>query len=285
MIIAFLLISGLILGSFVNALVWRLRKQDEIDYPELVPKKKTSAKDKLTKEDLSIARGRSMCPECHHTLAAKDLVPVFSWLALRGKCRYCHTPIGWQYPAVEILTAALFVASYVFWPFQLEELGIFQLILWLMFVTGFVALAVYDLRWFELPDRIVWPLLALAVVQVVVTYVVKRDASPVIQALLGVAVITGLFGGIYIVSRGKWIGFGDVKLSPVLGLLAGTPGRAFLVIFLASIIGTLASLPTFLKDKRAYKKQIPFGPALLLATFIVVLFGTHIIDWYTGLIY
>lgn len=229
-------------------------------------------------------RGRSMCPQCHHTLAAKDLVPVFSWLWLRGKCRYCHTPISWQYPVVEVLTAVFFAVSYIFWPLQLDALGIFQLALWLVFVTGFMALAVYDLHWFELPDRIVWPLMALAVLQTLIVFTVTRDGAALTQALLGAAVITGLFGGLYAVSGGKWIGFGDVKLSPVLGLLVGTPGKAFLVIFFASIIGTLASLPMFLKDAKSFKKQIPFGPALLLATFIVVLFGTQIIDWYTGLI-
>ncbi len=281
----YLILLGLVLGSFINALVWRLRKQDELVYPELVDNKRRGSKDNLTKDELSIARGRSMCPECHHMLAAKDLVPVFSWIWLRGKCRYCHKPISWQYPLVELLTGVLFAVSYVFWPLEFDALGIFRLAFWLIFVTGFVALAVYDLHWFELPDRIVWPLLALAVLQTLTVFIVGRDITILAQALLGAVVITGVFGGLYAVSKGKWIGFGDVKLSPVLGLLAGTPSKAFLVIFFASVIGTLVSLPLFMKDKNSFKKQIPFGPALLLATLIVVLFGTQVIDWYMSFLY
>ncbi len=285
MIMFYLILLGLVLGSFINALVWRLRKQDELVYPELVDNKRRGSKDNLTKDELSIARGRSMCPECHHMLAAKDLVPVFSWIWLRGKCRYCHKPISWQYPLVELLTGVLFAVSYVFWPLEFDALGIFRLAFWLIFVTGFVALAVYDLHWFELPDRIVWPLLALAVLQTLTVFIVGRDITILAQALLGAVVITGVFGGLYAVSKGKWIGFGDVKLSPVLGLLAGTPSKAFLVIFFASVIGTLVSLPLFMKDKNSFKKQIPFGPALLLATLIVVLFGTQVIDWYMSFLY
>ena len=86
----YLILLGLVLGSFINALVWRLRKQDELVYPELVDNKRRGSKDNLTKDELSIARGRSMCPECHHMLAAKDLVPVFSWIWLRGKIGRAH---------------------------------------------------------------------------------------------------------------------------------------------------------------------------------------------------
>src|SRR5690606_2157613 len=103
MIIIFLAILGLCVGSFVNALVWRLRMQESSG------KKKSDRK-------MSISRGRSMCPHCRHELSAVDLVPVFSWLFLGGKCRYCRKPISKQYPLVELVTSILFIASYVFWP-------------------------------------------------------------------------------------------------------------------------------------------------------------------------
>ena len=102
MIIAVLAVLGLVFGSFVNAFAWRLHEQESL----LEKKKKPSAK-QLAK--LSIVKGRSMCPECKHELAAKDLIPVFSWITLKGKCRYCGKPISWQYPAVELATALLFV--------------------------------------------------------------------------------------------------------------------------------------------------------------------------------
>ena len=136
MIIAILAVVGLILGSFVNALVWRMH------------------------EGLSVAHGRSMCPHCKHTLAARDLVPVFSWLMLRGKCRYCKKPISPQYPLVELATSGLFVASYIWWPsvFTGSQEAIF--VLWLAILVGLVALAVYDIKWFLLPNKLIYPLSA-----------------------------------------------------------------------------------------------------------------------------
>ncbi|HEX7368051.1 MAG TPA: prepilin peptidase, partial [Candidatus Saccharimonadales bacterium] len=147
MIIVVLTVLGLIFGSFVNALVWRLHEQE--------------GKSKKSRQQYSILNGHSMCPNCHHELAAKDLVPVLSWLWLRGKCRYCRKPISWQYPAVELMTGLLFVGSYLWWPLSLQGVGLFQFVVWLGFIVGFMALAVYDLRWFTLPNRIVYPLIAL----------------------------------------------------------------------------------------------------------------------------
>jgi leader peptidase (prepilin peptidase)/N-methyltransferase len=104
------------------------------------------------------------------------------------------------------------------------------------------------------------------------------------QAAVGMLIIFGLFWGLYQVSGGKWIGGGDVKLALLLGLLAGTPAKAFLVIFLASLIGTIVSLPVLLRGRAGFKLHIPFGPYLLAATVIVVLYGSTIIDWYRNLL-
>ncbi len=277
MIIVALGLLGIIFGSFVNALVWRLHEQ------ELLADKKGVQAAKR-RHDLSIVNGRSMCPDCGHELAAKDLVPVVSWLALGGRCRYCHKPISWQYPAVELLTGALFALSYVWWPLSLHNAGLFQFVLWLVFLVGFVALAVYDIRWFLLPDRVVFPLIAVAVAQVAVTAIWNHDVTNMWQPVAAAAIIFGLFWMLFQASKGAWIGGGDVKLAIVLGLLVGTPFRAFLVIFFASLLGTLASVPTLAKGKKGWKAHIPFGPYLLLAAVIVVLYGTPIVNWYQGLV-
>src|SRR5579871_5847178 len=107
MLIFILIVVGLAAGSFVNALVWRVHEQS---------KKKKSA-------ELSILKGRSMCPRCKHELAASDLIPVLSWLWLRGKCRYCQKPISPQYPVVELAVALVFVSSYFWWPGNLTDDG------------------------------------------------------------------------------------------------------------------------------------------------------------------
>ncbi len=276
MIIVLLAALGLIFGSFVNALVWRLHEQDE-----LAGKKGEKNAERL--KSLSIMQGRSMCPHCEHELAAEDLVPVLSWLWLRGKCRYCAKPISWQYPAVELLTGAFFVASYLAWPLGLYNSGLFQFVLWLLFLVGFMALAVYDLRWFLLPDRIVLPLTALAFIDVLVTAVWLKNLTLLWQPVAAAVIIFGLFWLLFQVSKGAWIGGGDVKLAVALGLLAGTPLRAFLVIFFASLSGTVVSLPMIARGKEGMKLHIPFGPYLLFATVMVVLYGTPIVSWYQNL--
>jgi prepilin signal peptidase PulO-like enzyme (type II secretory pathway) len=277
MIIVALGIFGVIFGSFINALVWRLHEQ------EALIGKKTKAAQKRRLE-LSIAKGRSMCPHCEHTLAAKDLVPVLSWLSLGGKCRYCRASISWQYPAVELLTGALFVWSYVVWPLGLHGVGLFQFVCWLVFLIGFVALSVYDLRWYLLPDRIVLPLTVLAAFQTVVVAFATGSVAQLYTPLLAAAIIFGLFWLLFQASRGAWIGGGDVKLAVTLGLLAATPLKAFMVIFFASLLGTLVSIPLLLQSKKGLRLQIPFGPYLLAATIIVVLHGTAIVDWYQRLL-
>ena len=202
---------------------------------------------------------------------------------LRGKCRYCKAAIP-DSPIVELLTGLLFAVSYAAWPYGVHHVGLFKLICWMAVLVAFVALAVYDLRWFLLPDRIVFPLTALVVGQVLTTVVWTHDVRSLWNALLGGIVIFGLFWILYQVSKGAWIGGGDVKLALSLGLLAGSPFRAMVVIFFASLAGTFASIPQLLKGKEGFTKRIPFGPSLILATVIVVLYGSRISVWYQSLI-
>lgn len=268
MIIIAIFILGVVLGSFVNALVWRLHEQAR--------KKKPSA---AFVKDLSIVKGRSMCPHCHHTLAAKDLVPVFSWLWLRGSCRYCHKPISPQYPVVELLTGLLLTLGYVVWP-VFDAVGVVQFGFFIVFTVFFVALALYDLKWFLLPDKLVFPLIGLAAAQVALLAIWQRSFGDAWQSVAGAAVVYSLFWGLYQVSKGQWIGGGDVKLVIALGLIAGSPVRALLVVFTASLLGTLASFPLLLKGRKGMTQHIPFGPYLLAGCFLVVLFAGNVIDWY-----
>ncbi|TAH34190.1 prepilin peptidase [Candidatus Saccharibacteria bacterium] len=272
---------GVIFGSFVNALVWRLHEQAE--QRKKKPKKQAAAHTPaLTARDLSITKGRSMCPNCHHTLAAKDLVPVFSWFWLRGKCRYCHKPISWQYPLVEVITGVLFALSYVSWPHGFSGVGVYQFVFWLFYLIVFMVLAVYDLRWFLLPDKVVFPLIGVALVETVSVAVWQHSWASLWQPLAGGVIIFGLFYLLFQVSKGAWIGGGDVKLAFALGLMAGSPVAAFLVLFFASLLGVFGSIPLLLHGKDNLKAHIPFGPYLLSATVLVVLYGARITEWYTG---
>jgi prepilin signal peptidase PulO-like enzyme (type II secretory pathway) len=265
---------GLIFGSFVNAFVWRLHEQEE-----LREKKRKPSKAQLAK--YSILQGRSMCPECRHELAAKDLIPVFSWLWLRGKCRYCGKPISWQYPAVELATSVLFAVSYLAWPVPFHGIGVQEFVVWLGFLTMFMALTVYDLRWYLLPDRIVYPLMVVAAAETVILALYGHDLSVLVNAALGALIISGIFYTLFQLSAGTWIGGGDVKLAVVLGLWAGTPLKALLLMFLSSVIGTVFALPLLMRGKQALKLKVPYGPFLIAATVVVVLWGQQLVDWYT----
>jgi prepilin signal peptidase PulO-like enzyme (type II secretory pathway) len=265
MIIAVLIVLGLALGSFVNALVWRVREQE---------KGKTSKK-------FSIVQGRSMCPNCEHELAAKDLIPVISWLSLRGKCRYCGKTISALYPLVELSTAALFVISYLQWPNELVGGERIAFAVWLVLLVGLMALLVYDLRWKLLPNRILYPLAGIAGLYALIAVIGSPEPiEALINVILAVAVGGGIFYALYQVSQGKWIGGGDVKLGWLLGLIVATPGRAVLLIFLASLLGTLVSLPLLASKRLKRNSTIPFGPFLIMAAVFVQLWGHHILDWY-----
>src|ERR1039458_1315039 len=129
MIITILLLIGLCMGSFINALVWRLHEQSVKTLKPTRTKKTWLLRS--SSDNLSIVHGRSMCPNCRHELSTRDLVPVFSWLALKGKCRYCNKPISLQYPLVELATVLLFIASYLWWPVTLSGAQISIFVLWL----------------------------------------------------------------------------------------------------------------------------------------------------------
>jgi len=260
MIVVVLVALGLILGSFVNALAWRLHEH----------------KDWVS--------DRSECPHCHHKLAPQDLIPVLSWLGLRGKCRYCQHSIP-DTPLTELAVPALFVASYYWWPQPLHGAGLFTFVLWLVFVVGFVALALYDFRWFTLPNNMVYPLVGLAIAQAfVLSGVYHTGWQALAGAGAGVVIVSGLFYLLYQVSKGTWIGGGDVKLAIVLGLLAGGPLRSALLLFVASCAGTLFALPQLLTGKASRKAHVPFGPFLILGLFVVKLFGAGMIAWYSSLV-
>ncbi|HVW22920.1 MAG TPA: prepilin peptidase [Candidatus Saccharimonadales bacterium] len=278
MIIAALVLLGLCFGSFVNALVWRVHEQ---------------ASRKKKNKELSIWHGRSMCPHCKHTLSALDLIPVLSWLFLRGRCRYCHKPISVQYPLVELALPVLFVLSYAVWPANLLfgrasslfHPGVWYInayfALWLVILIGFLALTIYDLCWQLLPNRIVYPLTVLAFLTAIITVAASsQHVHALWQEVWAVVVGGGIFYLLFQLSGGKWIGGGDVRLGWLIGLIVATPAKSLLCIFTAGVAGSLVSLPLLATKKLKRTSIIPFGPFLMLGAVIAVLWGSQILDWY-----
>ncbi|HMS30983.1 MAG TPA: prepilin peptidase [Candidatus Saccharibacteria bacterium] len=263
---------GLALGSFVNALVWRMREQEK------------AGKKGFKKPELSIVNGRSMCVHCKHELAWYDLVPVFSWLTLGGTCRYCKKTISWQYPVVELLVGALAVSSLMFWPYETSSA-----LEWLMFVTWviglvpLVALVIYDLRWMIMPTSLIYVFDVLAVIFVTLLAISTKSWDVASSAVIGSIVIGGFFWIMYQISNGKWIGGGDVRYGFAMGAVLGWQ-KALFGLALASYLGTALVLVLLIMGKYRKKMRIPFGPFLITATYLSMLFGQQAIDWYKSLV-
>ena len=224
-----------------------------------------------------------MCPKCKHALAWHDLIPVISWLMLGGRCRYCKKSISAQYPLVELALALVFVSSYVFWPGSSFNHGQWLLLAtWLISSVGLLALAVYDLKWMLLPNRIIYPTLAVAALGTLTYTIFFSDniGKSFLLWISSLAIASGIFYLLFIISNGKWIGFGDVRLGLVIGTLLAKPQYSLLMIFIASVLGTLVALPDLLRHKKTLASRLPFGPLLITATFIVVLFGPSLLDHY-----
>jgi leader peptidase (prepilin peptidase)/N-methyltransferase len=272
LIIALLLfVFGLMWGSFINALVWRLHEQSK--------KKKSSKK-------LSIINGRSMCVHCKHELAWYDLIPLISWLVLERKCRYCREPISSQYPIVELAGGITFAVSYLAWPQAVHLNGQWMLLVaWLASSVGLLALAVYDLRWLLLPNRIIYPTL-IAATAGRLGYIIlfdKHKLHALLLWVLSLLIASGIFYVLYSVND-KWIGFGDVRLGLITGTLLADPQKSLAMIFIASLLGSLVAAPDLIRGKKSMASRLPFGPFLITATAIMVLWGDSLLTWYKNLL-
>lgn len=280
MMLLCLVLLGLAFGSFVNALVYRLSlADDEIDNVE-----KSIPRKKLTKDELSISKGRSVCISCGHQLEVRDLVPVLSWLSLKGRCRHCGVAISWQYPAVELITALIFVISFIFWPSDLADTSDYAVFgLWLVMSVGLVAMAVYDIRWMLIPDRILKPIMLLSVASVVLQAVSADDSAQIVRSsALGLILVGGFFLCLYYGSRGKWIGGGDVKLLFFMSFYLGAPD-IFVTLAIAFYGAFLIILPLILFGYISRKQRIAFGPFLIAGFIAGALFADQIIELYNEL--
>lgn len=260
-IILALTLIGLCFGSFVNAAVWRIKKKK------------------------NLWNDRSQCVHCHHKLGAHDLVPVLSWLSLRGKCRYCKKPISKQYPFVEIAVTLFFVGSYIFWPYVLADIISWVLFgLWLVAGVMLAILFIYDLKWLLLPDKVVFPLIGVGVLTVIAKLITAQDITvTLINTAFAALILSGIYLIVFIWSKGSWIGFGDVKLGLALALLLGDWQLALLTLFLANLIGCIVVIPAMAQNKLKRSSHIPFGPFLIAGFIIAGLFGPDLIHWYFAL--
>lgn len=254
--------------------------------------------------------GRSYCVHCKHTLRWYDLLPILSYIFLKGHCRYCKKGIKIDYLAVEVIMGLL--VGFLFWSFDFaqDKLFIFlpDLIFRTFFITVLAVLFITDLKKMLIPDRIVLPSLGIGIIFIILITIIKviylyyflnqtkigqlllpphsdyfqRHAMQAAQTLfwgiLMAILIGGFFWGLIIITKGKGMGGGDVKLGAFIGLVLGFP-LALLAIFLAFILGAIFSIFLILAGKKHLGQSIPFGPFLVLGSLIALFWGGQIINW------
>ena len=249
--IVIMFIFGASIGSFLNVVIYRLpRKLPFLRFGE-----------------------RSHCPFCKKTLEPKDLIPIVSFLFLGGKCRHCKKHISAQYILIESITGLFFVAIFLYsgWTWQL--LAQFAV------VSFAIPLIVIDARHKIVPDVLSLPFIVVALVVGLLLH--PHDW---ISILLGGVIGAGFFFAQWFVSKGRWIGSGDIRLGAAMGFLLGWE-HLLLALTLAYLSGTVVAIIALLFRLTKLKSTIAFGPYLLVATIVAFFFAQPIIDWYLDLIW
>jgi len=241
-------IFGLSVGSFLNVVIYRLKKGG----PVIV--------------------GRSCCPYCRTVLKWYDLIPLVSFVLVSGKCRYCSKKISFQYPLVELATGLLFLIIF-FFDFAQNKNSI-DLVYYLIIVSSLIIVFVYDLKHYLIPDKIVFPAIGLA-------FIFRLFEGSVLDSLLAGLSAGGFFLLLVLVSKGKWMGLGDVKLALLMGLILGWPG-IFIALFLSFFSGAVVGLSLIALGKKKMKSEIPFGPFLVGSTVFVIFTNQYLTDYLNG---
>lgn len=258
-------ILGLILGSFLNVVVYRLHVAE------------------------SISHGRSQCPHCKKTIRWYDNIPLLSFILLRFRCRYCRAKISFQYPLVEFFTGLLFaLVGYKF--FVAGDLAAWTTTLYYLGVVSFlVAIFVYDFLYMEIPDIVLWPAVAWVIAFGLYFDWTRADLNGAIlnsnlySGVLAAFAAFVFFFALVAVSKEKWMGMGDAYLVILLGLIVGWP-NILLALFLAFSSGALFGLILIALKKKKMQSQIPFAPFLILGTFIAIFCADELINWYFGIL-
>lgn len=237
-------IFGLFVGSFLNVLIDRIPRNE------------------------SFLVGRSHCEFCNHTLSARDLVPIFSFVFLKGRCRYCKKFFGWKFPAIELITAT----SYFLVSFFTSQ-NTMTLLYSLIFTSAIIVIFFTDLWYGIIPDIILFPISILTLV-----YVYLFRQAEFLPNLLTGLICFSFFLGLYLITRRRGIGFGDVKLSFLIGLLLGFPA-VVTGLYAAFLTGAIVSLILVVWGrKNFFGGSIPFGPFLILGMLIALLFSKTLIS-------
>ncbi len=243
----FIFCLGAVIGSFLNVLIDRIPRGE------------------------NPLQGRSHCDYCHHKLAWYDLIPYLSFILLRGNCRYCHKFIGWKYPFIELSTACLFLATVVSMSFT-SSFDLVRLLYLLLIDASLICIFYTDLFSGIIPDVIIFPTMLIAGL-----YVLTTQGTGSMFYLFSAVGALLFFLLLFTITKGRGMGFGDVKFSFLIGLILGWP-NTFLSIYVAFLTGAAVAFILILwKKKKLRGSTIPFGPFLVFGTFISLFFGTFLL--------
>ncbi len=225
-------VFGLLVGSFINVVVYRVPRGESIVAPP------------------------SRCPQCGHQLSAWENIPVLSWVALGGRCRSCRTPISIRYPLVELTTGALFALAVMEYGPSLPGIAA------CLMTATLVAILFFDVDHLLIPDSLVLPCAIASAAFGVVQH-------GVLTSLESAAIAGGGFALVYAATRGRGLGLGDVKLAAALGL-ALSPGSAVALVAASFVIGAALAVPVLAAGRRGRRDALPFGPFLVIAAYILL---------------
>lgn len=238
-------VLGLIWGSFLNVVAYRVPREESLMFPP------------------------SHCPNCDHRLGPLDLVPVLSFLMMRGKCRYCGEKISWQYPLIEMITGVGFA---VIWSFMQPSSGteIALVVLNWLFYSFLLVIFLVDYKEMIIPNEFNIGIGILAIIKMAITQSYWTE-------LLGFAVCGVTILLIVVITNG--MGMGDAKMFAVLGLWFGLKNGLF-VLFFSIIVGAVLSVFLLMTKVKTRKDRIPFGPFISLAAIFGLFFADPIMNWY-----
>lgn len=264
MIILIFLILGLLVGSFLNVVVYRLNVAE------------------------TLVIGRSKCPHCKTVIAWYDNIPVISFILLKFRCRNCKEKISFQYPLAEIFTGLIFaLVGYKY--FDLSDTATWATAIYYLGIASFlITIFVYDFLYMEIPGLVLWPAVGWTVGFNLFFDWGRLDFGNNVMNLATYSGLLAAFAAFVIffllvaVSKEKWMGMGDAYLVILLGLILGWP-QILLGLMLAFSIGAIVGIILIILKKKNMQSQIPFAPFLVLGTFIAMFWYGQIIGWYLNL--
>ncbi len=242
-------ILGVVIGSFLNVVILRTYYGD------------------------SFLRTRSFCPSCRKKIVWYDNIPLWSFFMLKGRCRNCNRKISFQYPVVELVSGILFLAVFYIDFNFLNLKSLFVLLRDWLIVSILIVIFVQDLKWYVILDKIILP--ATGIVFGLNLFLREDFWNLSLAAFIG----AGFFLWQFLISRGRWVGEGDIRLGAFMGVVLGFP-KILIALFLAYILGSLIGIFLVLINKKKMSSKMPLAVFLVPATFAVLFGGDKILNWY-----